>query len=75
MAKIEPIVVPVIAQCETCASLARRVKVLEVAVARFARALLERGDITVNDARAAMGLKPFRFAEAQDGSDGDEGPG
>ena len=33
-----------------------RVAALEAAVAVFARALLSKGDITINDARAAMGF-------------------
>jgi hypothetical protein len=36
--------------------LEERVATLEAAVAVFARALLSKGDITINDARAAMGF-------------------
>lgn len=39
--------------------LEKRIAVLEAAVAMLTRALLERGDITVNDARAAHGLPAF----------------
>lgn len=42
-----------------------RVAALEATVAMFARKLLERGDISVNDARAVHGLPAFRFAEAE----------
>ncbi len=37
----------------------KRIAVLEAAVAMLTRKLLERGDITINDARAAHGLPPF----------------
>jgi len=36
-----------------------RVAALEAAVTMLTRKLLERGDITINDARAAHGLPPF----------------
>ena len=37
-----------------------RVAALEATVVMLTRTLLARGDITVNDARAAQGLPPFR---------------
>jgi hypothetical protein len=40
--------------------LEERVAALEAAVAMFARKLLQSGDISINDARAAMGLPAFR---------------
>lgn len=49
--------------------LEERVAALEAAVAVFARALLCSGDITINDARAAMGLPAFQFPDA-DGAGG-----
>ena len=41
-------------------SLEERVAALEATVAMLTRKLFERGDITINDARAAAGLPPFR---------------
>jgi hypothetical protein len=41
---------------QPAASLEERVAALEAAIALFTRKLFERGDITINDARAAMGL-------------------
>jgi hypothetical protein len=49
-------------------SLEERVAALEATVAMFARKLLERGDISINDARAVHGLPAFRFAEAEAGT-------
>jgi hypothetical protein len=41
---------------QPAASLEERVAALEAAIALFTRKLFDRGDITINDARAAMGL-------------------
>lgn len=37
-----------------------RVAALEAAVAMLTQGLFERGDITINDVRATLGLPPFR---------------
>lgn len=44
--------------------LEQRVAQLEATVHRLLELLVSRGDMSINDAREAIGLKPFRFAKA-----------
>ena len=46
-------------------TLEQRVAALEAALGSLMHTLIRRGDISINDARAAMGLKPFEFLDSE----------